>query len=75
MSSDQRVIIEAELAPDELEPSETFARLVKRVGDRATLGALGLDAMEQAVRKRASGGDVPIPVPVLHASLGGPPEK
>jgi hypothetical protein len=52
MSTDQRIIDESQLSPDALEPTETFARLVKRVGDQVDLGTLGLDAIRDVVHER-----------------------
>jgi hypothetical protein len=53
--SKQTIIDEVELV-DELEPSEAFAGLVARVGDRAGVGTLGLGAIDGLVRKRAANG-------------------
>jgi hypothetical protein len=68
MSNEQIVINESELGRADLDPSEKFARLVKRVGDRATLGTLGLSAIEDVVRERASKGDVSTRATALHAA-------
>ena len=53
MSAEHTVIEESDLAGDGLAPSETFARLIKRVGNRAAVGALGLSAIQDLVVKRA----------------------
>lgn len=48
------VISEADLDPTHLEPSDTFARLLVRVGGETAVGALGLDAIRKRVHERAA---------------------
>jgi hypothetical protein len=52
--TEQTIIYEAELSPADLEPSPAFARLVGRVGRRAGIGTLGIGAMQELIRERAS---------------------
>jgi hypothetical protein len=59
MTGRQIIINEADLDQDSLRPTETFARLVKQVGDQAQLGTLGLGAIEKVVRNRAHGNSTP----------------
>jgi hypothetical protein len=54
MATKHTPIDETQLPADELEPSTEFAQLVKRVGDRADLGAFGLGAIKQLVQERAA---------------------
>jgi hypothetical protein len=53
--SDQETLGEDDLAADDLEPTETFARLLKIVGDKTSLGSLGLGfAVRQLVKDQAT---------------------
>ncbi len=52
---EQTFIDEAELGDVGLEPSERFARLLKRVGERTGVGALGLDAIRTSVLRSVHG--------------------
>jgi hypothetical protein len=61
MRVEHRVINESELDAESLAPSVTFARLVKRVGDQAALGTLGLGAIHELVVERAANADVEAP--------------
>lgn len=47
------VIEESELNVADVEPSERFARLLKRIGDRTSVGSLGLGSIRTSVRERA----------------------
>jgi hypothetical protein len=50
------IVGQAELSDAQLEPSERFASLLKRVAGQTRVGGLGLDAIRESVRERAGGG-------------------
>jgi hypothetical protein len=68
--TEQTIIYEGELSRTDLEPSDAFAGLVSRVGRRAGVGTLGLGAIEQLVRERASNNHQP-PTPVGEQAVPG----
>lgn len=56
MAGERRVIVinEKDLNPADLEPSDEFARLLARQGDRIGIGKLGLGAIRTLVQERAA---------------------